>query len=56
MLYNPLDGEEGVKADSEKASIWIYHRFAICILYTEHSIQDTVQDTVQITEVLYSLS
>ena len=26
MLYNPLDGEEGVKADSEKASIWIYHR------------------------------
>jgi len=35
MLYNPLDGEEGVKGDSEKASIWIYHRFSIYM--NEHS-------------------
>jgi len=35
MLYNPLDGDEGVKADSEKASIWIYHRFSIYM--NEHS-------------------
>ena len=35
MLYNPLDGDEGVKADSEKASIWLYHRFSIYM--NEHS-------------------
>lgn len=35
MLYNPVDGEEGVKADSEKASIWLYHRFSVYM--NEHS-------------------
>lgn len=35
MLYNPLEGEDGVKGDSEKASIWLYHRFSIYM--NEHS-------------------
>jgi hypothetical protein len=35
MLYNPIDGEEAVRADSEKASVWLYHRFSIYM--NEHS-------------------
>eukprot|EP00116_Pleurobrachia_bachei_P003623 sb/3463885/ len=35
MLYNPMEGEEGIKADAEKASVWLYHRFAIYM--NEHS-------------------
>lgn len=35
MLYNPIDGDEGVKSESEKASIWLYHRFSIYM--NEHS-------------------
>lgn len=57
MLYNPVDGEECVSADAEKASIWLYHRF--CIYMNEHSMYANFMERhgigllVVITKVLY---
>lgn len=36
MLYNPIDSDEGVRCETEKASVWLYHRFSIYM--NEHSV------------------